>query len=110
MTNPTDAIVAKLMALADDYTDAFHAAMRPDGGLGFAEGMVAKAKKEALVAALREAIDQGPVVAWGLLKPDGSIDHDLVGSKADCEFWSRAEKEPQCGWAVVPLYAGRKTP
>lgn len=29
-------------------------------------------------------------VAYGLLKPDGSIDHELVGTKDDCEYWSRA--------------------
>lgn len=43
-------------------------------------------------------------VLWGLQKPDGSVDPDLVGSKADCEFWARAENEAISGWAIVPLY------
>lgn len=58
-----DETVAKLMALVDAYTDAFHAACLPDGGIHFADGLAAKIKKDELRSALREAIDSGPVVA-----------------------------------------------
>lgn len=40
------------MALVDDYADAVHAALRPDGGIQFAEGLVAKGLKDKLRAAL----------------------------------------------------------
>lgn len=56
-----------LIALVDAYTDAFHAAMRTDGGLGMADGLVAKAKKEALRDALDAALAQplsAQPVAW----------------------------------------------
>lgn len=46
-----------LMALVDEYADAFHGAMRPDGGIQFADGLVAKGKKDALRAALRAALN-----------------------------------------------------
>lgn len=42
--------------------------------------------------------------AYALQSADGSIDAALVGSKADCEFWSRADNEPQSGWQVVGIH------
>jgi hypothetical protein len=53
---------------------------------------------------LRACADAVPF-AYGLKDNIGEIDHDLIGSKADCEFWARAEGERQSGWTVVPLYA-----
>ena len=41
---------------------------------------------------------------WGLLRPDGSVDDSLVGTKDDCEVWVAAKSERQSGWRVVPLY------
>lgn len=41
---------------------------------------------------------------YGLLRPDGSIDESLIGSRADCEYWSRAENEEQSGWEIVGIY------
>jgi hypothetical protein len=46
----------RIMALVDDYADAFHACMRPDGGIQFADGLVAKTKKDTLRRALCKAI------------------------------------------------------
>ena len=41
---------------------------------------------------------------WGLMRPDGSVDDSLVGTKGDCEVWVAVESEQQSGWRVVPLY------
>jgi hypothetical protein len=41
---------------------------------------------------------------WGLMRPDGSVDDRLVGTKGDCEVWVAAKSERQSGWRVVPLY------
>lgn len=51
------------MDLVDEYADAFHAAMLTSGGINFAGGLVAKAKKDAIRCALspRET-DAGPQV------------------------------------------------
>lgn len=42
--------------------------------------------------------------AWCLLTPEGLVDHNLVGSKADCDFWAGAEGEHTFGWRVAPLF------
>jgi len=47
---------------------------------------------------------QGEPVAYGLLMPSGELDTELVGSKEDCEFWTRADGERQSGWQIVALY------
>ena len=47
--------IEEIMALVDEYADAFHTAMRPDGGIGFAEGFIAKGKKDAIRAALKQS-------------------------------------------------------
>ena len=45
---------------------------------------------------------------FGLLKPDRTIDAELLGSREDCEYWTRAEKEPQNGWEIVRVYDEHK--
>lgn len=63
-----------LMALVDEYADAFHGAMRPDGGIQFADGLVAKGKKDALRAALRAALNpRDSVVVAAVLAYDAAI-------------------------------------
>ena len=52
----------------------------------------------------KDALKQGEPVAWGLLMPNGNLDSELVGSKEDCEFWTRADGERQTGWVITPLY------
>jgi hypothetical protein len=47
---------AYIMGLVDEYADAFHAAMRPDGSIQFADGIVAKAQKDKVREALRELL------------------------------------------------------
>jgi len=49
-------LVELIMALVDDYADAFRAAARSDGGVGYADGLIAKVKKDALRTALRRAL------------------------------------------------------
>jgi hypothetical protein len=59
---PPDSTLDKIMGLVDEYADAFHGACIPGGGISFADGLVAKIKKDeirkalaACVAAEREA-------------------------------------------------------
>ena len=52
----------------------------------------------------REAHEAPKPAIWGLMRPDGSVDDSLVGSKGDCEVWVAAKSERQSGWRVVPLY------
>lgn len=54
---------------------------------------------------LRQWPEAGGPIGWGLRKPDGTIDHDLVGTLEDCEYWANAIGERQSGWVPVPLYA-----
>jgi len=50
-------------------------------------------------------VQQAPEPAiWGLMRPDGSVDDSVVGSKGDCELWVTAKGKRQSGWQVVPLY------
>jgi hypothetical protein len=46
--------VDEIMVLVDEYADAFHGAVRPDGSLQCADGYVAKVKKDAIRAALAD--------------------------------------------------------
>ena len=53
----------------------------------------------------RRRVQEAPEPAlWGLMRPDGSVDDSLVGTKRDCEVWVAAKSERQSGWQVVPLY------
>jgi hypothetical protein len=45
-----------IMEAVDDYADAFRAAIRPDGGIHFAEGIVAKGKKDMLRAVVEREL------------------------------------------------------
>jgi hypothetical protein len=45
-----------IMQAVDEYADAFRAAIRPDGGIHFAEGIVAKGKKDMLRAVVEREL------------------------------------------------------
>ena len=65
-----------------------------------------------MISALRDRLarPQAEPVAWGLRKPDGAVDYDLVGTAEDCQYWARAADEPQHGWVPVPLYTHPAAP
>src|SRR5687767_11045452 len=56
---------ADLIALVDVYADALIAAIRRDGVIQFADGLVAKGKKDALRTALQAAIAGRPAQQEG---------------------------------------------
>jgi hypothetical protein len=81
--------------------------MTPDELRALAQNLDAyhtRAEHKIAASYLRACADAVPF-AYGLKDNIGEIDHDLIGLKADCEFWTRAEGERQSGWTVVPLYA-----
>ena len=65
----------------DAYADAFHAAMLPDGGLSFADGLVASIKKNELRAAIHLHVETvtTEAVRVDLGAPIGHVAYDGSG-------------------------------
>ena len=61
----------------------------------------ARAMREA-AALLRKLAELRPV-GWGCIQSNGELVHDLVGSKADCEFWLASDDLPNVV-RIAPIY------
>ena len=110
----------EVMALVDEYADAFHAACRPDGGIQIADGMVAKIKKDAIRTRLRDEwvkgqekqvhVDRERVAQLIAHRACCGVEHDpdngklhgycvVCGVPWPCEI---AAPVPQAGMVMVP--------
>jgi hypothetical protein len=100
--NKLSAREVAIMALVDEYADAFHAAMRPDGGIQFGDGLVAKAKKDAIREALRVTIPPEPAAVpegWTLVP----VEIDRATCKPMLSVWNHCMEEAETLEMAWPL-------
>jgi len=86
--------IEQIMELVDNYTDAFHTAMREDGGIGFAGGLVAKIKKDLIRKALRESNPEQLVVTEAYAEL-GCVDLSKLENRTALITRAKAAHEPK---------------